>query len=276
MGPRALQDATIDFSATCGIAGAVPARRFCDSNMYRIEIAAQDAPTSLRNAGSFECRRRAEPVTAGINALPSQKLVGRVGPEMYTPEMKRALLLLAVVTPIWSQTAPAPASIKSPEVQDDHSVTFRFRAPNAKEVLLAAKAPHRVPMEKDDQGVWSITTEPLEPDSTAIRLSPTGSPDRSLQPLMKPNLLNTQSMVHVPGPASLPWEITDVPHGEVHHHFYKSAIVGDQRDFFVYTPPGYDPEREQAVSGALSPARLTATTPAAGPPSAAPTSFSTT
>jgi enterochelin esterase-like enzyme len=39
----------------------------------------------------------------------------------------------------------------------------------------------------------------------------------------------------------LPWETADVPHGEIHHHFYKSGIVGDQRGYFVYTPPGYDP-----------------------------------
>ena len=39
----------------------------------------------------------------------------------------------------------------------------------------------------------------------------------------------------------LPWELNDVPRGEVHHHFYKSAVAGDQRDFYVYTPPGYDP-----------------------------------
>lgn len=39
----------------------------------------------------------------------------------------------------------------------------------------------------------------------------------------------------------MPWEDTDIPHGAVHHHFYKSAIVGDDRDFYVYTPPGYDP-----------------------------------
>ena len=34
-------------------------------------------------------------------------------------------------------------------------------------------------------------------------------------------------------------EINDVPHGEVHHHFYRSAVVGDDRDYYVYTPPGY-------------------------------------
>ena len=47
--------------------------------------------------------------------------------------------------------------------------------------------------------------------------------------------------MHVPGPASLPWETNDVPHGVIHHHFYRSAVVGDDRDFYVYTPPGYDP-----------------------------------
>jgi len=29
--------------------------------------------------------------------------------------------------------------------------------------------------------------------------------------------------------------------GVIHRHFYSSAIVGDRRDFYVYTPPGYDP-----------------------------------
>ena len=48
-------------------------------------------------------------------------------------------------------------------------------------------------------------------------------------------------MVHVPGPPSLPWEMNDVPRGEIHHHFYASGVAGDQRDFYVYTPPGYDP-----------------------------------
>src|SRR5262249_53984321 len=64
-------------------------------------------------------------------------------------------------------------------------------------------------------------------------------------PLMKPNLLGTTSQVHVPGPKSLPWETNTVPHGEVHHHFYKSGVVGDERDFYVYTPPGYDPRAKQ-------------------------------
>ena len=97
-------------------------------------------------------------------------------------------------------------------------------------------------MQKDDSGVWSVTTEPLEPDyyGYSFLADGVGLIDPR-NPLMKPNLLGTQSMVHVPGPPSLPWEINDVPHGVVHHHFYKSGVVGDQRDYYVYTPPRYDP-----------------------------------
>ncbi len=32
-----------------------------------------------------------------------------------------------------------------------------------------------------------------------------------------------------------------MPRGQLHRHFYKSARIGDHRDYFVYTPPGYDP-----------------------------------
>jgi enterochelin esterase family protein len=58
---------------------------------------------------------------------------------------------------------------------------------------------------------------------------------------MIPNLLFKSSALHVPGPASLPWEIGAVPRGIVQRHFYRSRVVGDDRDFYVYTPPGYDP-----------------------------------
>src|SRR4051812_48703721 len=57
--------------------------------------------------------------------------------------------------------APAP---KSPEVSADSRVTFRLRAPNAKEVAVTGLPGGRLAMQRDDQGVWSITTEALKPD----------------------------------------------------------------------------------------------------------------
>ena len=57
----------------------------------------------------------------------------------------------------------APPPIKSPEVSDDRRVTFRLRAPSAKDVAvtLAGKS---LPMQRDDQGVWSVTTDSLDPN----------------------------------------------------------------------------------------------------------------
>ncbi len=156
--------------------------------------------------------------------------------------MNRNLLLwLAIgLVPAWTQTPPPP--LQSPELLAGNRVTFRFRAPNAKEVLLAREGAPRIPMQRDEQGVWSVTTDPLEPDYYGYVFVADGvSLIDPYNPAMKPNLLNAQSVVHVKGSGSLPWETNDVPHGTVHHHFYNSAVVGDDRDYYVYTPPGYDP-----------------------------------
>jgi enterochelin esterase-like enzyme len=151
----------------------------------------------------------------------------------------RAMLLLLAFVPVYGQT---PQRLKSPEVHPDNRVTFRFRDPNAKDVFLAREGAQRVPMQRDEQGVWTLTTDPLEPDLYGYSFVADGvSLIDPFNHLMKPNLLNTQSVVHVRGPASLPWEINNVPHGEIHRHFYRSSVVGDDRDFFVYTPSDYDP-----------------------------------
>jgi enterochelin esterase-like enzyme len=137
----------------------------------------------------------------------------------------------------------AMGPIRSPEVQKDGRATFRFRAPNAKEVLLARDGSPRSAMQKDDQGIWSVTTEPLAPDLYPYSFVVDGVmlSDPS-NPLVKPIVMGgQQSIAHVPGPASLSWEVNDVPHGTLHRHSYRSAIAGEGREFVVYTPPGYDP-----------------------------------
>ena len=144
-----------------------------------------------------------------------------------------------------SAPPPVPPPLVSPDVHPDGSVTFRVRDPYSQEISLDLEGAKPVIMQKDNLGVWSITTAPLQPDYYGYIFRKAGVPliDPS-DPLLLPNLFQTETMVHVPGPASLPWEVSDGPHGVVHHHFYKSGIVGDQRDFYVYTPPGYDPEAE--------------------------------
>jgi len=174
-------------------------------------------------------------------------------PQGAAMKLNSALVLFCWMISGWTlgqETRPAtpppqapPSPLVTPEVHSDDSVTFRFRAPNAQEVKLAREGTEPLAMQKDDAGVWSVTTAPLTPDYYGYSIIVDGvrSIDPS-NPLLKPNLLSTENMVHIPGPQSLPWELNEVPHGEVHHHFYRSTVANDDRDFYVYTPPGYDPK----------------------------------
>ena len=66
-----------------------------------------------------------------------------------------------------AQTVPPPPNpqpIVSPAVHPDGSVTFRVRVPYAHQVLLDLEGAKPLNMERDDSGVWSITTAPLQPE----------------------------------------------------------------------------------------------------------------
>jgi enterochelin esterase-like enzyme len=152
------------------------------------------------------------------------------------------LLLLAAAASV--ARAQQPAAIVSPDVQPDGKVAFRFLDPGAKEVTLQFEGePKPLPMTRDDSGVWSVTLGPLDPDFYGYMFIADGvnllDPNN---PRIKPNLIQPQNVLHVSGATPQLWEVAEVPHGVVHHHFYKSKVVGDQRDFYVYTPPGFDPK----------------------------------
>jgi enterochelin esterase-like enzyme len=163
--------------------------------------------------------------------------------------MNKIVLLYSCAVVLYAVSVmgqPSPP-VNSPEVQSDGHIVFRFRAPNAQKVEVAIESQaERLPMQKDAQGIWSITTGRMDPDFYGYSFFADGvgliDPSNSL---LKPNLLNLQSMVHVRGPASLPWELNQVPHGEIHHHFYHSKIAELDSDFYVYTPPDYYVDAKQ-------------------------------
>src|SRR5271165_4063708 len=122
-----------------------------------------------------------------------------------------AILFLFPAMPTFAQP------MLSPEINPDHTVTFRLKATNATEVQLSCEGVNETNMVKNEQGVWSLTSRPLEPDIYAYSFHVDGlqftDPKNSL---FKYNLLNSESLLHVPGPPTLPWEINDVPRGQVH------------------------------------------------------------
>jgi enterochelin esterase-like enzyme len=136
------------------------------------------------------------------------------------------------------------AAIRSPEVNPDGRVTFRFRSPNAQTVTVAM-GQTELPMTKDDQGVWSVTSEPLKPDYYTYALNVDGTrindpANRTVQT----SFGSFASMFVVPGPE--PWlPHADVPRGALTRHTFHSTVAGDDREFFVYTPAGYQARRAQ-------------------------------
>lgn len=159
------------------------------------------------------------------------------------------LILSALSGAVTAQVTKNPAQVylKSPEVTAGGNTTFRCHAPNAKAVLLIMDDGKNRAMKKDSTGTWSFS-ETLAPDIYRYTFAVDGTvmPDPN-NPLIKPLFKRAlgQSLAHVPGPDTLSWELNDVPHGQMIQHFYKSGIVGDQRDIRVYTPPGYNPARKQ-------------------------------
>jgi enterochelin esterase-like enzyme len=151
-------------------------------------------------------------------------------------------VLCTMIVSSFSTLAQHQEPLLSPEVQADNHVVFRFRAPHALKVEVAIEGQATpTAMRMDEHGIWTGATGPLAPDFYGYSFSADGTRliDPS-NPLLKPNLLDTESLLHVAGPPSLPWEWNPVPHGEIHHHFYHSKVAGDDRDFYVYTPPDYD------------------------------------
>src|SRR5438046_859205 len=78
------------------------------------------------------------------------------------------VLSLAFAASIWAQASGPPSAqdtLVSPEVHADRTVTFRVRAPKANEVALFGDwmpVGKLEPLTKGADGVWSITTGPIE------------------------------------------------------------------------------------------------------------------
>jgi len=139
-------------------------------------------------------------------------------------------------------TALVPAPPKSPQVDAEGNATFTLAMPNAVKVELrleGVKDP--IPMTKGADGAWTVTVPKLAPEYYSYEYTVDGT--SVIDPhdtTVKTSFFHNQSVFLVPGQPAMPWEAADVPHGEVHHHFYRSKIVDINSEYYVYTPPGFD------------------------------------
>lgn len=150
---------------------------------------------------------------------------------------------------------PYGGNVVSPDVRDDHTITFRLKAPEANQVmltggpiLLALGMKDAIPFKKGDDGVWTLTVGPVEPNIYVYRFMLDGVS------IVDPNNTITRAsnqpgyssvVVHGNGPAF--YDAKNVAHGSVTRQIYHSDVLDGEREIFVYTPPGYDAKKKYPV-----------------------------
>ena len=149
---------------------------------------------------------------------------------------------------------PFGAGVISPEVSDDHTVTFRVKAPDANSVMLSGsvllelKADKPIPFTKGPEDVWTLTIGPMTPEIYYYKLIIDGvsvdDPANTFTGFAgQPGF--SILVVHGDGPAF--YDAKDVPHGTVTRHIYYSPVTLGEREMYVYLPPDYNGSKKYPV-----------------------------
>lgn len=180
--------------------------------------------------------------------------------------MKRIIMTavsLLVGLSAFAQQALGPGTgIVSPEINPDHSVTFRYYNPKAVTVQITgdflpaqkvtymrdgvemtAEIPARVDL-REQNGMWTYTSAPLEGELYSYTLYVDGQkamdPSNIYQNRDIATWTNIFTLSAEQGDKGWYYEVQDVPHGNVSKMWYDSPTLGMQRRMTVYTPAGYE------------------------------------
>ncbi|WP_319481921.1 alpha/beta hydrolase-fold protein [uncultured Draconibacterium sp.] len=163
--------------------------------------------------------------------------------------MKHFLLILMIIAQASmfclgqenQKSVPATSNVAGaeyPKIQTDLSVIFRVKAPDAKKVQIDLGKLYD--MTKDDQGVWSVTTDPQVPGFHYYSLVIDGVKVADPASESFYGMGRMASAIEIPEKGIDFYTIKDVPHGALSSKYYYSEYTKSWRRLFVYTPPGYD------------------------------------
>ena len=173
--------------------------------------------------------------------------------------MKRLLILccsaFVALSSFGQQALGQRPRVQSPVVNADGTVTFSFYAPSAERVSVRGDfdqiGSRNLPMTKQDNGVWTVTTEPLAPELYSYSLSVNGQrfvdPANSYVNRDIATLSNIFIVTKEKGDKGSLYSVNDVPHGTLARVWYDSPTLGQQRRMTVYLPAAYDGKKQFPV-----------------------------
>jgi enterochelin esterase-like enzyme len=129
-------------------------------------------------------------------------------------------------------------SAKYPRILPDHRVIFRIRAPEAQRIQIDLGK--KYDMVKDDAGFWEVTTDSLSEGFHYYSLLVDGLAVADPASESFYGMGRMASGIEIPMKGENYYAINDVPHGEIRLKRYHSSVLNTWRNFYVYTPPGYD------------------------------------
>lgn len=125
-----------------------------------------------------------------------------------------------------------------PEVLPDNRAFFRIKAPQANKVQIDLGK--KYDMEKEEDGSWIVTTEPLVEGFHyySIIIDGVAVADPASQTFY--GMGRMASGIEIPEKGVDYYLAKNVPHGQIRQVRYYSDVTKSMRRAFVYTPAGYD------------------------------------
>ncbi len=170
--------------------------------------------------------------------------------------MKRLYLLAALLLP--ASAAQAQQAIferhdtRSPQFNDDGTVTLRIKAQEAQKVSVVGDCIENGHADLTQQdGLWSYTTKVLPAELYNYRFYVDGAEVQDAGNIERSrdvrSFMSTFIVSKEEGDCGYLYQNHNVDHGDVAHVWYDSPRLGMKRRMSIYTPPGYDKGKDFPV-----------------------------
>ena len=141
---------------------------------------------------------------------------------------------------------PASTNVRNakfPQILPDSRAIFRIKAPEAN--LVQLDLGKKYDMVKGAEGIWEVTTEPLGQGFHYYSLIIDGVAVADPASETFYGMGRKASGIEVPFKGDDYYALKEVPHGEVRRVRYFSNVLRQWRQFYLYTPPGYDTQTNE-------------------------------
>ena len=127
---------------------------------------------------------------------------------------------------------------KYPRILPDNRVVFQIKAPDAQKVQIDLVKKYE--MVKDTAGVWEVTTDPVSEGFHYYSLLIDGVAVADPASETFYGMGRMASGIEIPFKGDDIYAVKDVPHGDIRIKRYYSTVFNSWRQFYIYTPAGYD------------------------------------